>query len=61
MSQNTNPPGGYAGPERRQAFFPRRLRDVAREALLIDLPDGERRSGLDRRTGGEGRAAIPER
>lgn len=38
----------YRGPERRHAFFPRRLRSVPPEALLVGA-DGDRRSGHGRR------------
>ena len=51
MPESQNPSQGYAGPERRRAYFPRRLRSVHRDALVIDLPNGDRRSGGDRRRG----------
>lgn len=49
MPERPNPPSTYHGPERRVAFFPRRLRSVSFDALLIELPNGDRRTGGDRR------------
>ena len=46
MPQTPSQSSDHPGPERRVAFFPRRLRNVRSEALLVD---GERRSGEDRR------------
>lgn len=49
MPQIPSRPQAYSGPERRVAFFPRRLHTVRSDALLVDLADGDRRSGEDRR------------
>lgn len=49
MSQIPSKPRDYPGPERRVAFFPRRLHTVRSDALLVDLANGDRRSGEDRR------------
>jgi len=49
MPERPNPTTTYNGPERRVAFFPRRLRSVSVDALLIELPNGDRRTGGDRR------------
>jgi hypothetical protein len=49
MPERPNPSSPYNGPERRVAFFPRRLRSVSFDALLIEMPNGDRRSGGDRR------------
>lgn len=49
MPERPNPTAPYNGPERRVAFFPRRLRSVSYDALLIELSNGDRRSGKDRR------------
>ena len=53
MPERPNPSAPYTGRERRVAFFPRRLRRVSYDALLIELPDGDRRSGQDRRRHGD--------
>lgn len=49
MPQIPSKPRDYQGPERRVAFFPRRLHTVRSDALLVDLANGDRRSGEDRR------------
>lgn len=49
MPARSDPSRPYAGPERRVAYFPRRLRSVGLDALLVELPNGDRRSGKDRR------------
>lgn len=51
MTQTPSEPQAYPGPERRVAFFPRRLHTVRGDALLVDLSNGDRRSGEDRRKG----------
>ena len=50
MSQPPADPARYQGPERRTAFFPRRLRNVPAEALLVGA-NGDRRNGYGRRAG----------
>lgn len=60
MPERPDVPRPYAGPERRVAYFPRRLHSVGLDALLVELPNGDRRSGKDRR-GNEAAGAPAKR